>query len=281
MSDCVGIFFRAYSYYDFREENLIQSEMEIKPVISVSKVSKRFDTKTVLNDVSFSLNEKNSFVALLGRSGCGKTTLLRLLAGLLTPDDGIIYLNGEVVSQNGRLLVPPHKRKIGFIFQDLALFPHFTVFENIAFGLKANKMAEYKNKTSVMMERLNIVSLAKNYPNELSGGQQQLVALARTMVLDPGIILMDEPLTNLDVKVKRSIISILLELREERARTFIIVTHDHTDAFNLADKIILLDNGKIVDDGTPREIRNSNVEFTRDFIELDQTNISIGSAPTY
>lgn len=253
--------------------------MEIKPVISVSKISKRFGTKIVLKDVSFSLNEKNSFVALLGRSGCGKTTLLRLLAGLLTPDDGIIYLNGEVVSQNGKLLVPPHKRKIGFIFQDLALFPHFTAFENIAFGLKANKIAGYKNMTSVMMERLNIASLAKNYPNELSGGQQQLVALARTMVLDPGIILMDEPLTNLDVKVKRSIISILLELREERERTFIIVTHDHMDAFNLADKIILLENGKIVDNGTPLEIRNSNVEFTRDFIELDQTNISIGSAP--
>lgn len=243
--------------------------MENNPVISLSMCSKRFNTKIVLKDISFSINDKNSFIALLGKSGCGKTTLLRLLAGLISPDAGIICIDGRTVSQNGSIIIPPHKRNIGFIFQDLALFPHFTVFENIAFGLKANKITGYKTLTMEMMERLNIVSLTKNYPGELSGGQQQLVALARTMVLNPGIVLMDEPLTSLDVKVRKSIIAILLELKERRERTFIMVSHDHRDAFNLADQIILLDNGEIVDSGTPQEIRNSGVEFTRSFIELE------------
>jgi len=237
-------------------------------LITFNNATKQFGDKTVLDNISFSVAGNSSFITILGKSGCGKTTLIRLLAGLEKLQSGDIFINEEKVTGGDRIIIPPHLRNIGIIFQDLALFPHFTTFENIAFGLRLKKVNNYKKIVSDVLNQFNIFSLKDNFPNQLSGGQQQLVALARSLVLNPEILLMDEPLANLDVKLKAQIRNLLKQIVRERNITVIYVTHDHKEAMELSDKILLLDGGKREFLGTPHEMQQSNNNFVKEFIEL-------------
>jgi ABC-type Fe3+/spermidine/putrescine transport system ATPase subunit len=237
-------------------------------LITFQHCSKQFGDKMVLDNVSFSINEKDSFISILGKSGCGKTTLICLLAGLEQLQSGAIFIREEKVSEGERIIVSPHLRNMGFIFQDLALFPHFTVFENIAFGLRLKKVKDYQRIVEEILNQFNILSLKNNFPNQLSGGQQQLVALARNLVLNPKILLMDEPLANLDVKLKTQIRHLLKQIIGEKNITVIYITHDHKEAIELSDKILLLNQGKTEFYGTPKEMQQENNTFVKEFIEF-------------
>ncbi len=237
------------------------------PVALLENVSKSFASTPVLNNLSVAFKE-GELICLLGSSGSGKTTILRLLAGLESADSGKIYVNGKLASEDDRILLPPAARGIGFIFQDLALWPHMTVYENIAFGLKVKKIKNTTETISEILIFLGIEGHKHKYPSQLSGGQQQLVAIARSLVLNPKILLMDEPLVNLDVKLKSKIRAQIKEVIKNFSVTIIYVTHDHHEAFNLADDIMVINEGKIVENGTPQEIRRSNNPFVREFIEL-------------
>lgn len=242
--------------------------MENKQLIKFQNCTKRFGNKTVLDNISFSVDGNSSFISILGKTGSGKTTLIRLLAGLEKLSNGEIFISGEKVSEGGRLIIPPHLRNIGFIFQDLALFPHFTVFENIAFGLRLKKVNDYKIIVADILKQFNLDSLQENYPNQLSGGQQQLVALARSLVMNPEILLLDEPLSSLDVKLKTQIRTLLKQIVREKNITIVYITHDHEEAMALSDKILLFNEGRIEFFGTPQEMQQANSTFIKEFIEL-------------
>ncbi len=235
-------------------------------MIELKNISHKYGEKYVLSRLDFSA-ERKKITCLLGTSGSGKTTILRIIAGLETPVSGSVLIDNKTVTENGRLLVPPHKRNLGFIFQDLALWPHLSVYENIAFGLKTRKEKNIEQKVAETLDFFGIEEEAKKFPHQLSGGQKQLVAIARAIVLEPAILLMDEPLANLDVKLKSKTIELIKKLRDEFNLTILHVTHDHKEAFSLADKIAVLNNGKIEDEGTPDKIRVSENEFVRFFIE--------------
>ncbi len=213
----------------------------------------------------FSLDvEKGSFTTLLGPSGCGKTTLLRLISGFLEPQQGEIELDG--VNQKG---IEPNKRKIGMVFQDYALFPHMTVRKNIEFGLKLNKdtKAEADKKISQIAETLNLEDLLERYPDELSGGQQQRVALARALVLNPQVLLMDEPLSSLDSKLRERVREELRAVQQKLKITTVYVTHDQEEALSLSDKIAVINNGRLLQYGTPRDLYfKPQDNFTADFV---------------
>lgn len=237
------------------------------PVVSLQNITKSFGKTPVLKDISLNF-EEGKFACLLGSSGSGKTTILRLIAGLEKPDEGQIYLNGKLASEKGKILIPSSQREIGFIFQDLALWPHFTVYENIAFGLKVKKAENVKSKISEILDFFGIDGHRHKYPSQLSGGQQQLAAIARSLALKPKILLMDEPLANLDVKLKSKIRKQIKELINNFSVTIIYVTHDHHEAFKLADEIVVLNEGKIEASGTPDEIQKSENTYVKEFIEI-------------
>ncbi len=236
-------------------------------ILSLRDITKYYGDKRVIHDITLTV-EEGEFVCILGSSGCGKTTLLRLIAGLETPDNGRISIYNDPASEGGKVLIPSSKRGIGFIFQDLALWPHFSVYENIAFGLKIKKSKNIEATVHEILDFFGIGDQEKKYPGQLSGGQQQLVAIARNMVLKPGILLMDEPLAGLDVKLKSMIKKQIKHLKENFMITVIYVTHDHLDALDMADKIIVLNHGKIEQVGTPEEIKHSENPFVKEFIEI-------------
>ena len=211
----------------------------------------------------FSLDvETGSFTTLLGPSGCGKTTLLRLISGFLEPQNGEIELNG--VNQKG---IEPNKRKIGMVFQDYALFPHLTVRQNIQFGLKLNRDKEAESKVLKISETLNLQDLLNRYPDELSGGQQQRVALARALVLNPHVLLMDEPLSSLDAKLREKVREELKTIQQKLKITTVYVTHDREEALSLSDKIAVINEGKLLQYGTPRDLYfKPKDNFTADFV---------------
>jgi ABC-type Fe3+/spermidine/putrescine transport system ATPase subunit len=242
-------------------------ELISMPIASLKNVSKRFGETEVLKNISLEF-EEGKFTCLLGASGSGKTTILRLLAGLEKPDAGEIYLHDNTVSKNGEIVIPASQREIGFIFQDLALWPHMTVYENIAFGLKIKKMQNPGEKIEELLDFFNLKGMGKRYPSQLSGGQQQLAAIARSLALNPKILLMDEPLASLDVKLKSKIRAEIKGLTDNFSVSVIYVTHDHHEAFRLADQIIVINEGKIEAQGTPVEIKNSQNPFIKEFIEL-------------
>ena len=212
---------------------------------------------------NFSLDvEKGSFTTLLGPSGCGKTTLLRLISGFLEPQSGCIELNGR--NQKG---IEPDKRKIGMVFQDYALFPHMNIKQNIMFGLKSATRSECKEKIMQLAVRLSIEELLDRYPNELSGGQQQRVALARAMILNPEVILMDEPLSSLDTKLREKVREELKAIQKQFGVTTVYVTHDQEEALSLSDKIAVINDGKLLQYGTPRDLYFKPMDrFTADFV---------------
>ncbi len=234
-------------------------------MIKLNNISHSYGEKQVLNNLDLTI-ESNQLVCLLGGSGCGKTTILRLIAGLETPNAGKIIIENKVVSTNS-IVIPPQDRNIGFVFQDLALWPHFTVYKNIAFGLTERKEKNVNEKVFEMLDFFDLREHSEKYPHQLSGGQKQLVAISRALVLKPKILLMDEPLANLDVKLKRKILDYIKNLKKIFNLTIIYVTHDHREAFAIADNIILLNEGKVEETGTIDQIKKSNNIFAKYFLE--------------
>jgi iron(III) transport system ATP-binding protein len=197
----------------------------------------------------------NSFVTLLGPSGCGKTTTLRLIAGYIVPDKGTIEIDGKVLSSPGAV-IPPEARGMGMVFQNYAVWPHKTVFENVVFGLKLRRLAAAaaKKRVEETLALVNLSGLEGRYPNELSGGQQQRVALARSLVVEPSILLLDEPLSNLDAKLRERMRTELKELQRRTGITFVYVTHDQAEALALSDHVAVISGGRLQQYGTPLDV---------------------------
>jgi iron(III) transport system ATP-binding protein len=197
----------------------------------------------------------NEFVTLLGPSGCGKTTTLRLIAGYLQPDTGTIHVNERLLSSPGHVL-PPEERGMGMVFQNYAVWPHKTVYENVVFGLKVRKIAstEARERVAKTLALVNLTGYENRYPNELSGGQQQRVALARSLVVEPDILLLDEPLSNLDAKLRERMRTELKQLQRRTGITFVYVTHDQAEALALSDHIAVIHGGRLQQYGTPHEV---------------------------
>ena len=235
-------------------------------MIKLNNISHSYGNNAVLHDLTLNV-EAHKLTCLLGGSGCGKTTILRLIAGLEIPQAGQVVMENKIVTENGQIHIQPHQRNTGFIFQDLALWPHFTVYKNIAFGLTERNEKNVKDTVFKMLDFFGLQEQAQKYPHQLSGGQKQLVAISRSLVLKPKILLMDEPLSNLDVKLKRKILEHIKNLKQNFDLTIIYVTHDHKEAFAIADKIVVLDKGKIEEAGTVEQIKKSENKFVKYFLE--------------
>jgi spermidine/putrescine ABC transporter ATP-binding subunit len=222
--------------------------------IVIRGLTKRFGSVVAVDNVDLVINS-NEFLTLLGPSGCGKTTTLRCIAGLEPPDSGEIYIGDQMVWGAGRM-VPAHKRHLGMVFQSYAIWPHMTVYNNVAFPLKIQGMNR-NDERHYVEEALKLVGLAdygQRYPSQISGGQQQRVALARAIVARPSVILYDEPLSNLDAKLREQMRVELRHLHERLGVTSVYVTHDQQEAMALSDQLCIMNNGKIVQKGKPREI---------------------------
>ena len=234
--------------------------------IEIRNVTKRFGSMAAVSEVSLSIQEGELFT-LLGPSGCGKTTLLRLIAGFYTPDEGEIRFDGQRVND-----VPPHERGIGMVFQNFALWPHMTVFENVAYGLKLRGIAraEIAARVGAVFDKVKLSGFGDRYPGQLSGGQQQRVALARALVLNPKILLLDEPLSNLDAKIRVQVRQEIRKLQKELGITTMYVTHDQEEALTLSDRIAVFNQGKVFQVGLPKDLyeRPAN-RFVADFIGIN------------
>lgn len=238
-------------------------QSEIKPIIEVKGVSKFFGEKTALDNINLSI-KKGEFVTILGPSGCGKTTLLRLIAGFQTASEGVIRIAGEEITQT-----PPHKRPVNTVFQKYALFPHLNVYDNIAFGLKLKKMPKdtVLKKVKAALKMVGMTDYEYRDVNLLSGGQQQRVAIARAIVNEPEVLLLDEPLAALDLKMRKDMQMELKEMHKTLGITFVYVTHDQEEALTLSDTIVVMSEGRIQQIGTPTDIYNEPINsFVADFI---------------
>ncbi len=225
-------------------------------IVKIDNVSKSYNKTPVIRDISLDI-KKGERVVILGPSGCGKTTLLRMVAGFIHPDQGKIIIDGNVVADIGKCIIGPESRQVGMVFQDLALWPHMSSYKNLEFGLKAKKIpkAEIRKRIDTIFEKIQMVQFKNAYPGELSGGQQQRIALARALVTRPKILLMDEPLSSLDTDLRQVLIREILRLQEELAITMIYVTHDREEAFSLATRIVVMEDGQIKKMGTVSEIK--------------------------
>ena len=231
--------------------------------ITLQSLTKRFDNHTVLNNLNLTIDE-GSFFTLLGPSGCGKTTLLRCLAGFNEPDSGRVLFDTDDITR-----VPAHERNIGMVFQDYALFPDKTVFDNVAYGLRARRVSK-DEVTARVHEALNLVDLkplAARLPAQLSGGQRQRVALARALVIKPRLLLMDEPLSNLDAKLRLTMREMILSLQKQFRITTVFVTHDQEEALAMSDQIAVMQSGQIAQVGSPQALYESPATaYVADFI---------------
>ncbi|KKO55551.1 ABC transporter ATP-binding protein [Paenibacillus sp. DMB20] len=254
--------------------------------VQIDGAIKQYADSVVLQKVSLQV-EQGELVTLLGPSGCGKSTLLRCIAGLETLDGGSIRVNGNDIS-----LLPPQRRNVGMVFQSYALFPNMTVFDNIAFGLKMRKMAleEIANKVNQTIEMVHLSGKESAYPHQLSGGQQQRVALARALVTEPDILLLDEPLSALDAKIRKNLQSELRNIQRDLKMTMIFVTHDQEEAMTISDRIFIMNAGEIAQQGKPENIYASpknefvarfigsyNVLTDRDIFRLSGRSVSFGT----
>lgn len=221
-------------------------------VLELKEIEKKFGEVSVLKGISLKV-EKGEFITFLGSSGCGKTTTLRIIAGLETPDNGEVFINGVCVNQ-----LAPEKRSVNTVFQNYALFPHMSVFENIAYGLKIKKLEkkEIQNKVAEALELIQLSGYGKRMPSELSGGQKQRVAIARAIVNNPQVLLLDEPLGALDLQLRRQMQLELKKLQKQLGITFIYITHDQEEAINMSSRIAVMQDGRLEQVGTPDEIYN-------------------------
>ena len=234
-----------------------------QPLIDLNHISKSYDGELILDDLNLSVKE-NSFVTLLGPSGCGKTTTLRIIGGFETPDKGQVIFGGEDIT-----LLPPNKRQLNTVFQKYALFPHMSIAENIAFGLKIKgKSKSYiDDKIKYALKLVNLNGFENRSVDSLSGGQQQRIAIARAIVNEPRLLLLDEPLGALDLKLRQDMQYELIRLKNELGITFIYVTHDQEEALTMSDTIVVMNQGYIQQIGTPEMIYNEPVNaFVADFI---------------
>lgn len=232
-------------------------------LLQLKNISIKFDEELILNSISLDIHDKE-FVTLLGPSGCGKTTTLRIIAGFATQNSGEVYFDGKDISS-----LPPHKRMVNTIFQKYALFPHLNVYENIAFGLRLKKWHEIKIKQKVneMLALVNLKGFQKRKIDQLSGGQQQRVAIARALANEPRVLLLDEPLGALDLKLRKDMQIELKNIQQKAGITFIYVTHDQEEALSMSDTIVVMDSGVIQQIGTPLDIYNEPKNaFVADFI---------------
>ena len=235
----------------------------MKKVLELKNISKSFDGETVLDNISLDIYD-NEFITLLGPSGCGKTTTLRIIGGFEYPDNGDVIFMDEKIND-----LPPHKRHVNTVFQKYALFPHLNVFENVAFPLREKKMpkAEIKEKVEKMLEMVMLSGFAKRSVTSLSGGQQQRVAIARALVNEPKVLLLDEPLGALDLKLRKDMQQELKKIQKNTGITFVFITHDQEEALSMSDTIVVMSEGKIQQIGTPSDIYNEPVNaFVADFI---------------
>ena len=235
--------------------------------VNIQNVTKAFGDNVVLREFNATFRD-GEFITLLGPSGCGKTTMLRIIAGFEKPTQGEVYIDGTLVS-GGKTFVPSEKRGIGMVFQSYAVWPHMNVFDNVAYPLTIRHVPKAEIRTSV--ERvLGIVHLSRyagRFPSQLSGGQQQRVALARALVAEPKLLLLDEPLSNLDAKLRESMRFEIKEIQRRLGITVVYVTHDQTEAMTMSDRIFLINRGEIQQSGTPQEIYNNPVnQFVADFL---------------
>ena len=237
--------------------------MEKNIIIDLKDISVSFDGEPVLNNINLYIRD-NEFITLLGPSGCGKTTTLRIIGGFLKPDTGRVIFNGEDITN-----LPPNKRQLNTVFQNYALFPNLTIAENIAFGLKIKKKSkDYINdKIKYALKLVNLEGYEDRMPQSLSGGQQQRIAIARAIVNEPKVLLLDEPLGALDLKMRQSMQYELIRLKNELGITFIYITHDQEEALTMSDTIVVMNKGNIQQIGTPEDIYNEPKNaFVADFI---------------
>lgn len=236
-------------------------------VITISNVSKSFGDVEVLKNFNDEFKD-GEFITLLGPSGCGKTTMLRIIAGFEKPTSGEIKFDGVTVSGNG-VFVPPEKREIGMVFQSYAVWPHMNVFDNVAYPLKIKKVKKeiINNKVKEVLEIVHLSQFADRMPSQLSGGQQQRVALARALVAEPKLLLLDEPLSNLDAKLRESMRYEIKEIQKKLGITVIYVTHDQVEAMTMSDRVFVINRGIVQQVGTPIEIyRHPANQFVADFV---------------
>ncbi len=229
----------------------------------LDKINVSFNNDTILKDFSLSIKE-GEFVTFLGPSGCGKTTTLRIIAGFLSPNSGNVFFKGKRIND-----VPAHKREVNTIFQKYALFPHLNVYENVAFGLRIQKKSEFEieQKVKEMLKMVNLSSYINRSIDSLSGGQQQRVAIARALANNPKVLLLDEPLGALDLKLRKDMQAELKNIHQKTGITFILVTHDQEEALSMSDTVVVMDKGRIQQIGTPTDIYNEPKNaFVADFI---------------
>ena len=237
--------------------------MNKEVLIRLNGISKSFDGEPVLDNLSLEIHDKE-FITLLGPSGCGKTTTLRIIGGFETPDAGDVFFDGKRIND-----LPPYQRQVNTVFQRYALFPHLNVFDNIAFGLRIHKRpdAEIKTKVKEMLALVNLKGFERRRVSTLSGGQQQRVAIARALVNQPKVLLLDEPLSALDLKLRKDMQNELKNIQHQTGITFIYVTHDQEEALSMSDTVVVMENGRIQQIGTPTDIYNEPVNaFVADFI---------------
>ncbi len=243
-------------------------------IVMGKNLTKQYGGVEVVKNIDFWV-KKNQFLTILGPSGCGKTTTLRMIAGFETPSSGSIFFENQDITN-----LPPYKRQINTVFQKYALFPHMNIYENIAFGLRINKLpeSEIKSKVAKMLELVNLNGFEQRKVNSLSGGQQQRVAIARALVNEPKVLLLDEPLGALDLKLRKDMQIELKNMQRELGITFVYVTHDQEEALTMSDKIIIMNQGEIQQIGSPIDIYNEPENaFVADFI--GESNIFDGVMP--
>ena len=235
--------------------------------VTIKNVSKSFGDNTVLHDFS-QVFADGEFVTLLGPSGCGKTTMLRMIAGFEKPTTGAIYV-GETLVSGDKTFLPPEKRNMGMVFQSYAVWPHMNVYDNVAYPLTIKRInkTDMKKKVEKVLSIVHLGQYAQRYPNQLSGGQQQRVALARALVAEPNLLLLDEPLSNLDAKLRESMRFEIKEIQQSLGIAVVYVTHDQTEAMAMSDRIFLINRGVVQQSGRPDEIYNHpNNQFVADFL---------------
>jgi iron(III) transport system ATP-binding protein len=235
--------------------------------VKLKQIRKEFGTKCVIPALDLEI-PNGAFVALLGPSGCGKTTLLRMVAGLESPTGGEVWLGDRPVYSKGTT-VPPEERKLGMVFQSYAVWPHMNVFENVAYPLRIRKLPaeEIRRETLRALELVHLTELQERFPHQLSGGQQQRVALARGLAMKPSVLLLDEPLSNLDARLRSEMRREIRDLHRKLGMTILYVTHDQREAFEMSTHVVVLNEGRIAQQGSPEEIKRSPAPgFVQEFL---------------